>query len=80
VKRRIKNTTAFKKIEAGLRDAIAHAKGRRRLTMREIERREVAQGIAQADRGELIPVTDDLIARIMSRGRARLAAKTGKTN
>ena len=48
--------------------------------MREIERREVAQGIAQADRGELIPVTDDLIARIMSRGRARLAAKTGKTN
>jgi putative addiction module CopG family antidote len=41
-------------------------------------KREIAEGIAQADRGELIPVTEELIQGIMSRGRARLAARNAR--
>jgi Arc/MetJ-type ribon-helix-helix transcriptional regulator len=39
------------------------------------EKREVAKGLAQADRGELILMTDALLADIKARGRKRLATR-----
>ena len=41
-------------------------------------RREIQIGVDQADRGEVKPLTDELVQGIKDRGRKRLAARKGQ--
>ena len=41
-------------------------------------RREIQIGIDQADRGEVVPLTDELIEDVKARGRRRLAGRAGR--
>jgi antitoxin ParD1/3/4 len=40
-------------------------------------RRDIQLGIDQADRGQVMPLTDELIAKIKAEGRKRLAKPLG---
>jgi antitoxin ParD1/3/4 len=75
------------KVESGMyhsaseviREGLRLLKEQDELHMRRLEglRREVAIGVAQADRGQVKPFTEETVERIKIRGRKRLAAKNG---
>lgn len=75
------------KVESGVyhsvsevvRDGLRLLKERDELHQSRLEelRREIQIGIDQADQGRVIPLTDELVEDIKTRGRRRLAARKG---